>query len=194
MFFETTSPYLALSSDSEKGWNFKMVPPIRMEKDRKELWRGVRDDLFDTIGTDHTPLTLRQKKTESNPWETVPGYPAVGTHLPFLLHEAQQEEVTLLKLSEKICYNPAKIFGLYPRKGTLMPGSDADLIIVDQYARRRVEPERAASRADFTLREGDMLNGWPRMIVKGGHVIDPEDSDMPQYIGHYVPRKSKREN
>lgn len=171
-FVETTSPYLTLTDQTDLGPLAKMVPPIRTEEDRRALWQALEEDLIDTIGSDHTPLTVFEKKPHPLLWDTMPGYPAVGTHVPSLLNEADRLGFPLLKLIEKMTIRPATIFGLYPRKGTLLPGSDADLVIVDPLRKQPVTAERAASRSDFALHQGKELVGWPRMIIKAGRVID----------------------
>jgi dihydropyrimidinase len=171
-FVETTSPYLTLTDTTALGPLAKMVPPIRTEQDRRSLWQGLEEDVIDTIGSDHTPLTLSEKKPSRRLWETMPGYPAVGTHVPALFDFALKNNFSLLKLVEKITLNPAKIFGLYPQKGTLLPGSDADLVIIDPRCERIVSPENAASRSDFALHQGDRLSGWPAIVLKSGRLVD----------------------
>lgn len=167
-FAETTSPYLSLTDRTGIGALAKMVPPIRAAADQEALWQALAEDLIDTIGSDHTPLTRSEKKAQGSLWEALPGYPAVGTHLPSLLDAAGRRGFPLLKLSEKTALNPARLFGLYPQKGTLLPGSDADLVVVDPGLRRRVDPAAAASRSDFALHEGSELAGWPTAVFKAG--------------------------
>jgi dihydropyrimidinase len=170
-FAETTSPYLSLTDRTDLGALAKMVPPIRAAADQKALWQALSEDLIDAIGSDHTPLTRAEKKAEAPLWEALPGYPAVGTHLPSLLDAAGRRGFSLLKLSEKTALNPARIFGLYPRKGTLLPGSDADLVVVDPGLARSVDAAAAASRSDFALHEGSALTGWPTAIFKAGRPV-----------------------
>jgi dihydropyrimidinase len=171
---ETTSPYLTLSIDTELGALAKMVPPIRSEEDRAALWQGLKDDVLDTIGTDHTPMTVKEKRADATSlWDTMPGYPAVGTHLPSLIDAARRHDYDLLRLVEKLTLNPARIFGLFPRKGTLMPGSDADLVIVDPMRERVVSPDAAGSRADFALHQERTMIGWPVAVFKAGRPVIP---------------------
>jgi dihydropyrimidinase len=174
LFFETTSPYLTLDLEQDLDLLYKMVPPIRTREDQKALWEGLADDTVDTIGSDHTPMSSGQKKTSVNLWDVPPGYPAVGTHLPSLLDRATGNGLPLARLVEKMTASPAKIFGLYPRKGTLLPGSDADLVIVDPNLKKEATPETAASRSDYCLHQGRILRGWPVAVIKSGQWLTPD--------------------
>ena len=152
---------------------YKMVPPIRSRKDQKALWDGLADDTVDVIGSDHTPMSSGQKKTSVNLWDVPPGYPAVGTHLPSLLDRAAANGLPIRRLVEKMSASPAKIFGIYPVKGTLLPGSDADLVIVDPSLRKEATPQAAASRSDYCLHQGKILKGWPVAVIKSGQWVTP---------------------
>jgi dihydropyrimidinase len=178
LFFETTSPYLTLDLEQDLDLLYKMVPPIRRRKDQEALWQGLGDDTLDTIGSDHTPMSSAQKKTSVNLWEVPPGYPAVGTHLPSLLDRAAENGLPLARLAEKMCSSPATIFGLYPRKGTLLPGSDADLVIVDPSLKKEATPQAAGSRSDYCLHQGKVLKGWPVAVIKSGQWFAPDNPDQ----------------
>lgn len=184
-FAETTSPYLTTDFDSAQGSLALMSPPIRSAEDRDALWLALEDGTIDTIGTDHTPLTKEQKTGGRNFWETLPGYPAVGTHLPLLLDGARKHRMPIERLVEKVSANPARVFGVYPRKGTILAGSDADLVIVDLDRMKKISVESAKSRSDFTLHQGEMGIGWPIAVIKGGRPLYPEDPnlDLEQFAG-----------
>ncbi|NLU43555.1 MAG: amidohydrolase family protein, partial [Acholeplasmataceae bacterium] len=98
--------------------------------------------------------------------------PVFGTHLPSVLHKGINGGlINLEKLVEVMCKNPAKILGVYPRKGTIIPGGDADLVIVELDKKKTVSPKLLGSRSDFSLFDGQELRGWPIMTIKGGKVI-----------------------
>jgi len=126
----------------------------------------------------------------ANLWDIPPGYPAVGTHLPSLLDEAKRTSFPLSLLIEKMTASPAKIFGVYPAKGTMLPGSDADLVIIDPVLEKVATPEIAASRSDYCLHEGEKLIGWPVATVKSGRIITREnfERDKDSIKGHYLRR------
>ena len=171
LYVETTSPYLCLDTDSPIGAYGKMLPPIREPESRKALWDGIRSGLIDTIGTDNTVLTAGEKQVSSGMREAGAGYPTLGTHLVSVLDEGiYRQELPIEKLVPLMTMNPARIFGVYPRKGTILPGSDADLVLVDLRAARTVDPRQLLSRSDFSLFQGRTLRGWPVATIKGGHI------------------------
>ncbi len=188
IFAETTSPYLTMEPDDPSDSRAIMVPPLRGREDRKALWEGLIDGTLDTVGTDHTPLSSSQKHLQSKAPAVVPGYPAIGTHLPSLLDGARRHGLSILSLAERICGKPAEIFGIFPRKGTLLPGSDADVVVIEPDKDDVVTPQRAASRSDFTLHEGQHLVGWPNLVIKGGRPVSPGD-DKGLSRGDYLPRR-----
>ncbi len=166
-----------------------MTPPIRHKEDQRALWDGLTCDVLDTIGSDHTPVSSKEK-TSGSLWDIPPGYPAVGTHLPSLLDRAGQYRFPLDRLADKTATAPAAIFGIYPRKGALLPGSDADLIIVDPTLKKKATPKTAASRSDFCLHQGETLRGWPVAVIKSGRSIPLEllDETEPPVKGRYLRR------
>ena len=188
---ETTSPYLTTTWDSPQGSLAVMSPPVRGEEDRRALWAALADGTLDSIGTDHTPLTVGQKTGGRAFWDTIPGYPAVGTHLPLLLDGARRHKLGIEHLVEKITANPARIFGIYPRKGAILPGSDADLLVVDLDRAKEISALSAGSRADYALHQGEKSLGWPVAVVKAGKILYPDDPalEMSAYSGSsYLPR------
>lgn len=172
LLVETTSPYLALDTTSDIGAYGKMLPPIREPESRQALWDGIRSGLIDTIGTDNTVLTSSEKNVAGGMREAGAGYPTLATHLASVLSEGVfQQEILLETLVPLMTMNPAKIFGVYPRKGTLMPGSDADLVLVDLNRQHTVRPEELLSRSDFSLFQGKTLHGWPCATIKDGKIV-----------------------
>ena len=171
LFVETTSPYLTRDTQSDIGVRGKMLPPFREPESRLALWQGIRDGIVDTIGTDNVTMTLAEKKYDQGMSDADPGYPALATHLVSVLNEGFfKQEIAIEKLVPLMTMNPAKIFGLYPRKGTLLPGADADIVIVDMERAQRVDPAKLMSRSDFSLYQGEEMRGWPVCTIKGGRV------------------------
>ena len=171
-YVETTSPYLTLDTSSDVGAYGKMLPPFREPESRLALWQGIREGLIDTIGTDNVTMTAAEKKFSRGMDGADAGYPALGTHLVSVLDEGFfRQEIPLEMLIPMMTMNPAKIFGVYPRKGTLLPGADADIVVVAMDQIRRVNPKELLSRSDFSLFQGKALRGWPVYTIKGGRVV-----------------------
>ena len=185
---ETTSPYLGLTSDDPIGFLAKMVPPIRDPKNQTALWEGMNDGSIDLVGTDNTSRMRASKRADEGLHCSLPGFPVLGTHLPVLLHFGRQRGMSLDVLVERACSNPAKIYGLYPRKGTIAVGSDADLVVVDLDAERVVDAEYLNGMSDFSPFEGKLLRGWPVATVKGGQVVARDGEIVGPPTGQYLPR------
>lgn len=187
---ETTSAYLSLDESHPMGLLLKRFPPVRSAADVEALWTGVRDDTIDTIGTDNVTSTRAANQPEKGIWLARGGYGGLHTHLPVLLHEGvHRRGVSLDRLVEKITAGPARVFGIYPRKGTIAVGSDADLTVVDLDLERRVDPAESPSRGDFSPYDGMTLKGWPVATIKSG-VLCVQDQRFvdDRLLGRYLPR------
>jgi len=186
---ETTSPYLGLTSDDTNGFLAKMVPPIRGARNGDELWNGLRDGSINLLGTDNTSRTREAKRPQAGLHGSRPGLPVVGTHLPALLHFGHHlRGVPLELLVECACRKPAEIYGVYPRKGTIAVGSDADLVVVDLDLERVVDAEFLQGMSDFSPFEGKRMRGWPVATVKGGQIVARDGKIVAKPSGRYLPR------
>ena len=130
------------------------------------------------------------KDKMGNIWQTVPGFPGTATLLPVMLSEGVNKgRITIQKVAEITSANTAKIFGLYPRKGVIAVGSDADFAIVDINKEVKVTPDVLQSRADYTLYDGWILKGWPVMTVVRGSVVMKDGKVIgKQGWGRVIPR------
>ncbi|MHB9150003.1 MAG: dihydroorotase [Thermoleophilia bacterium] len=190
VFVETTSLYLSLDKDDPSGLLAKMLPPIKDASDREALWDAVKDGTINSIGTDNVSLSKEIKGAEKGMLNAMPGYAVLQTHLPVLLHEGVNKRgVSLERLVELTSKGPAEIYGLYPKKGTIAVGSDADLVIVDLEKEQAVDESKLYSFSDFSIYNGRTLKGWPVMTVKAGEVVveDGEVLSEPG-IGSYLRR------
>jgi dihydropyrimidinase len=185
---ETTSPYLGISSDDANGFLVKMVPPVRSREHGAALWGAVKDGHVATIGTDNTSRVRKTKQPEAGLHGARPGLPVLGTHLPALLHYGRLNNMPLEMLVERACRAPAQVYGIYPRKGTIAIGSDADLAIVDLDLERVVDARNLLGMSDFSPFEGKKLRGWPVATVKGGQIVARDGKIVGPPTGRYIPR------
>jgi dihydropyrimidinase len=178
---ETTSPYLSIDNTVDLGALAKMEPPFRSQDDVEALWTGIKSGLIKSIGTDNVTMTSTEKMVSKGIKGAVPGYPALDTHLPVMLHEGVHKRgLPLADMIRLMTVNPARTFGVYPRKGTLMPGSDADIVLLDLNLRKKIDRHTWGSRSDFSLYEGKTLQGWPVLTIKGGKIAARNGTQLPQ--------------
>ena len=189
---ETCPHYLTFTKDSPLGPLAMVNPPLREKRDQAALWWGLRNGVVDCVGSDHV-TNLRRQKPAMFRYES-PGFPGVATTLPVLLSEGvNKSRLSLERLVEVCCLNPAKAFGLYPRKGVLQIGSDADLVIVDLHRKVKITPEILHSASDYTLYDGWELEGWPLMTLVRGNVVT-EDGEIvgKPGLGRFISRELER--
>ncbi len=187
---ETITPFLGISSDDPNGFLAKMVPPVRTPEHRAALWQAVRDGTLDTVGTDNTSRRRASKNPEGGLHGSRPGHPSLGTHLPVLLHHGRQHGIALERLVDMATRKPAQTYGLYPRKGTIAPGSDADLVVVDLDLEKVVRPAELRGMSDFSPFEGKTLRGWPVATIKGGRIAARDGQIVAPPVGRYLPRSA----
>jgi len=188
---ETTTPYLGIASDDPNGFLVKMVPPVRTKDHHDALWQGVLEGSINTIGTDNTSRARATKKPEAGLHGARPGLPALGTHLPALLHYGRLRGIPLELLVDRATRGPAKVYGIYPQKGTIAVGSDADLAIVDLDLERVVRAEDLHGMSDFSPFEGKTLRGWPVATIKAGQIVARDGKIVGKQTGRYLPREAR---
>jgi dihydropyrimidinase len=173
---ETIALYLTLNSSNhvnpiEARWS----PAIRRPEDQESLWEGVRDGTISTIGTDQDCVTRSGLKKFIKEYG-VSGSSAIDAiFLPLLLTEGyHKRNIPLENLLDKITINPARLWGIYPKKGTIAIGSDADLVLMDLNKDFIVDSKRLHSASDWSLYQGKKLTGQPIMTIKNGKVVMKE--------------------
>ncbi|MEK6962759.1 MAG: dihydroorotase family protein [Thermoproteota archaeon] len=172
IFVETCPHYLTLSYENQKGYLAKVMPPIRTAEDISFVWDTIDTNQVDTIGTDHVANQLKLKLKGSDVWDALAGFPGIGTLLPILLSEGiNKKRITLQKLVQLTSTNAAKIFGMYPKKGTIENGSDADITMVDLKKEMRVRSELFGGFSDYIVYEGWTLTGWPVKTILRGEIV-----------------------
>ena len=178
VFGETCASYLSLTCESAPSPAGKVNPPLRLPDDVEALWEGVADGTIDVVASDHVPRRFEAK--HGGIWKASPGFPGVATLLPVLLTEGTRRGLPLETLVSKVTTAPAAIFGLPAGKGSLLPGAQGDVVIVDPENTIEIVAEKLDSYADYTPYEGRGFKYMPTHTILGGRMI-VEDR---RYIGN----------
>jgi dihydropyrimidinase len=207
---ETCPQYLFFSADKlshPDGAKWVCSPPLRTPADNERLWQGLADGTLQTIGTDHCsffydgtqpiiydgqPIAIPGKELGKDDFTKIPnGLPCVGDRLPILwTYAVRSGKLTPNQFVALTSTNPAKIFGLYPRKGSLLPGSDADIVIWDPDRRVRYGKAISHHRTDYNLFEDWELVGYPEKVYLRGYLIVDGDRWFGRAgMGRYLVRK-----
>jgi len=172
IFVETCPHYLTLSYEKQEGYLAKVMPPIRTSADISSVWQAVKANQVDTIGTDHVANQLGLKLGGDDVWSALAGFPGLGTILPILLSEGvNKDRITLDQLIRLTSMNAAKIFGMYPKKGALEKGSDADVTLIDLKKEQKVTTDLFGGFSDYVVYDGWNLKGWPVKTIVRGELI-----------------------
>ncbi|MBI2880382.1 MAG: dihydropyrimidinase [Candidatus Tectomicrobia bacterium] len=170
---ETCPQYLELTNDEylRQGPVSKMAPPYRTKWDNETLWKGLASGAISTVGSDHSPHP-RKNKEKANIFDVPVGTPQVETMLQVLYDRGvHRGRITLPRLVQVLCENPAKCFGLYPRKGSLDVGADADLVFIDPARAETIRAERMHTTADYNTYEGWTFLGKPVYSMQRGRDV-----------------------
>ncbi|HVM57014.1 MAG TPA: dihydropyrimidinase [Gaiellaceae bacterium] len=167
-------------------------PPVRDKRNQPVLWDAVRTDKLSAISTDHCSFRMADQKTLGRDnFALIPnGAPGVEDRLLMIHHFGVNDgRITLNRMVELLSTNAAKLFGLYPRKGTIAPGSDADIVVFDPEKEHTISAKTHHSAADYNLYEGTTVVGAPEIVLLRGHVL-VEDGELAASpgIGQFVKR------
>jgi dihydropyrimidinase len=176
LFVETRPLYLHLTIDRMRGPDAPLYvgqPPLREEADRQQLWRGLTDGSIDVLATDHAPWTREQKLDPSLSITRLrPGMSDLQFMLPMYYSEGvHRRGMSLQRFVETTSTNAARIFGLYPRKGAIREGSDADIVIWDPNRTAVVSGTADLSKSDYSVYEGWKTTGWPVTTIRRGEIV-----------------------
>ncbi len=195
LYVETRPIYLHLERsrfDEPDGAKYAGAPPLRTDADRDALWAGIADGSVSTVATDHAPWTLEQKLDPTlGPAELRQGMAELETIMPMLWSlGVRTGRMSLSRFVEMTSANPAKIFGMYPRKGCIAPGSDADLVVWDPEETRVIDGSTMHSAAGYSPYDGWEVTGWPVLTFSRGELVaEGSRVDAPRGRGLLVPRR-----
>src|SRR5829696_3896234 len=176
VFVETCIQYLLLDASLYQkdfdGAKWVMSPPLREKKDQDTLWAGINQGLVKVVATDHCPFKWEQKKMGEKDFSKIPnGHPAIEHRMELLYSEGVNSgKITLNKYVEVACTNPAKIFGMFPRKGTIGIGSDADIVIFDPNEKHTITASSHHMNVDYSAYEGWEIIGKVKTVLLRGKI------------------------
>jgi dihydroorotase (multifunctional complex type) len=191
LFQETCPHYLFLTKETrfEPPSVGKVNPPLRARSDVSALWALMASGEIDVVGSDHCPFTRKFKPGDL--WSARPGFPGIGLILPILLSEGINKGTMRMEdISRITSFQPAKLFGLYPRKGIIEIGSDADFVVVDLEKEVKVRPAILHGISDYSPYEGYVAKGWPILTIARGRIVFRDGQiDETMRKGMYLKRR-----
>ncbi len=194
IFVETCIQYLILDAslyEQEDGAKWVMSPPLREKKDQATLWAGINQGLVNVVATDHCPFNWEKKLLGKDDFSKIPnGHPAIENRMELLYSEGVHKgKISLNKYVEVACTNPAKIFGMFPRKGTIAVGSDADIVIFDPNEKHILSAKTHHMNVDYSGYEGWEVTGKVKTVLLRGKVaIENNHCNIEKGYGKFIKR------
>ncbi|WP_405735644.1 dihydropyrimidinase [Streptomyces sp. NBC_01537] len=186
VFGETCPQYMFLSTDNLaepdfEGSKYVCSTPLRPKEHQAELWKGLRTNDLQVVSTDHCPFCFSgQKELGRGDFSKIPnGLPGVENRMDLLHQGVVEGRISRRRWIEIACATPARMFGLYPRKGTIAPGADADIVIYDPEAEQTISAATHHMNVDYSAYEGMQVRGKSRTVLSRGTVIIDDD----RYLG-----------
>lgn len=192
---ETCIQYLVLDAslyEKEDGAKWVMSPPLREKKDQATLWAGINQGVVKVVATDHCPFSWEQKMMGKDDFSKIPnGHPAIEHRMELLFSEGVNKgKISLNKYVEVASTNAAKIFGMFPQKGTIGIGSDADILIMDPHEKHIISATSHHMNTDYSSYEGMEVTGKIKTVLLRGTVaIDNNECKIIKGYGQFIKRK-----
>ena len=177
---ETCTQYLVLSLEDDMGKpgfedaKYVFTPPLRKRKNQAPLWQALKDDVLQAVSTDHCPFRLADQKTLGlGNFAKIPnGAPGIENRMQLIFHHGVNAgRISLERFVEVTAEAPAKIFGMYPKKGVVAAGSDADIVLWDPSAKYTITAASQSMHTDYSIFEGFAVKGNARRVFSRGECI-----------------------
>lgn len=193
VYVETCPQYLLLDdsvydNDFDESAKYVCSPPIRTHRDCKALWRALKGDEIQTISTDHCSFTKEQKRAGEYDFRLIPnGMPGVETR-PLLMYTygVKKKRISIGQMCQLLCENPAKLYGMYPKKGVIAVDADADIVVLDPHAHSVISADSQHSSCGYTPYEGVKVSGEIESVYLRGELICREGEILKEHFGRYV--------
>ncbi len=198
VFAETCPQYLVLDEDNyrlsdHEGLKYVMSPPLRSCLNQPELWKGLMDNTISTVATDHCPFDFKLKKQlAANDFSKCPGgAPGIEARMGILYSKGVGEKkISLNQFAKVTAENPAKLMGMYPKKGILSKGADADIVIWDPDKKVTIKNDNLHENVDYTPYEGMEVQGWPTLTMVRGRIVVQDNIFVGEKgYGKFIKRK-----
>jgi dihydropyrimidinase len=195
VFAETCIQYLVLDAslyEKQDGAKWVMSPPLREKKDQESLWAGINQGTVQVVATDHCPFKWEQKQMGKDDFSKIPnGHPAIEHRMELLFSEGVNKgKISLNKFVEVTSTNAAKIFGMFPQKGCIAPGSDADILIFDPEKEHIISAKTHHMNVDYSSYEGWKLKGkTDTVILRGNVAVQNESLKVKPGFGKFIRRQ-----
>lgn len=197
VYIETCPQYLLLDDSRYdlpdfEGAKYECAPPLRKKEDNKCLWEALKKNEVDTISTDHCSFTMEQKRAGIDDFTKIPnGMPGVETRGELIYsYGVAKKRITLQQMCKYLSENPAKLYGLFPRKGIIAVGSDADIVVYDPKKDTVISAENHMSACDYSPFEGVKTSGSVDKVLLRGNVIYEDGKIVRENRGIYLPREN----
>lgn len=203
VYAETCPQYLFLDEKkyneaNNGGLKYIMSPPLRKKENQEHLWNGLRDGYIQTVATDHCPFAFsKDKQRGKDDFTKCPnGAPGVEERIPLMFSEGVMKgKISITKFVDVCCTAPAKIFGLYPKKGAIQVGADADIVLIDPDKDVTLTKHMLHGNIDYTAYEGFKLKGYPVMTMVRGRIIVRDNVFIGEKgYGRFIKRNKKINN
>ncbi len=195
VYAETCPQYLLLddsvySEPFDTSSRFVCSPPIREHEDRKALWKGLSAGTIDTVSTDHCSFTLEQKRAGSDDFKRVPnGMPGVETRAILLYtYGVKKRRISVPQMCAYLSENPARLYGMYPKKGCIRVGADADIVVFDPKGESTLSARNMHSKCGYTPYEGVRTTGRIERVFLRGQTVYAGGEIVLEHSGRYVSR------
>ncbi len=200
-FAETCPQYLFLSEDDLRGTpedpfegaKYVCTPPLRPHHHHDHLWRGLKIHDLQVVATDHCPFCMKgQKELGKEDFSKIPnGMPGIETRLHLLYEGVRNNRISLNRFVDIAATSPAKIFGMYPKKGTIAVGSDADIVIWDPEKKFELSLENLHMKADYAAFPGKVVTGAPKTVLSRGQIlVHDNETKANKGRGQFIRRKT----
>ena len=196
VFVETCIQYLLLDAslyeqEGFEGAKWVMSPPLRQKKDQETLWAGLNQGLVNLVSTDHCAFFMKQKRMGENDFSKIPnGAPGIEHRIELLYSEGVRKgRISLNKFVEVTSTNAAKIYGMFPQKGTIAVGTDADIVIFDPDEKHTISAETHHHNCDYSGYEGwDVTGKCKTVLVRGRIAIENDEIKLEKGYGKFIKR------